>query len=410
MFDLGGRTVVPGLIDNHSHRLCNAFWNDGPEGLVRAAKEAAEEGYTTVHELYGDPGFVDAVAALVPENRLAVRINCYVPYNTNAGQDLTDWKHFPYTEKKDTLLRVVGIKVFADGGSVGWPALTTLYPVGEAAGTHGNLFKTEDQMDSAVAEILRAGYPIAMHVMGDSAVVVGLNAFSRAFAGHGNALRSRMEHLRIMRADLVDQMAALGVVASIQYTWANPRSSSFEQTFVPEVLEWAYPWRRMADRRVIIAGGNDYPYGKPSHAMQCISYLATRKVQRADVLPDWLDGDQLTVEEGLRGMTVTNAWVVFEEDVKGTVSPGKLADLTVLSADPLSADPFDVRYINVEMTMMDGIIRHNQIGILHTAVHDAGTFRMGVDDRGLWGPVRSFEGLIYKGAEHLRWGLLARFV
>jgi predicted amidohydrolase YtcJ len=405
MIDLGGRAVVPGLIDNHSHRLCNAFWNDGPEGLVRAAKEAAEEGYTTVHELYGDPGFVDAVAALVPENRLAVRINCYVPYNTNAGEDLTDWKHFPYTEKKDTLLRVVGIKVFADGGSVGWPALTTLYPNGEAAGTHGNLFKTQDEMDLAVAEILRAGYPIAMHAIGDSAIGVGLHAYSNAFAGQGNALRSRIEHLHVMRADLVDQMAALGVVAAIQYTFANTRSS-WGQRVEPAVLEWFYPWRRMADRGIIIAGGNDYPYGKPSHAMQCISYLATRKVQRADVLPDWLDGDQLTVEEGLRGMTVTNAWVVFEEDVKATVSPGKLADLTVLSADPLSVDPFDVRYINVEMTMMDGIIRHNQIGILHTAVHDAGTFRMGVDDRGLWGPLRSLEGLVYRGAEHLRWGSL----
>ena len=73
----------------------------------------------------------------------------------------------------------------------------------------------------------------------------------------------------------------------------------------------------MADRGIPIAGGNDYPYCSRSQAMQTISLLATRKVYESDVVPDWMQGDELTVEEGIRGMTVTNAWVVFEENVKG---------------------------------------------------------------------------------------------
>ena len=105
-------------------------------------------------------------------------------------------------------------------------------------------------------------------------------------------------------------------------------------------------------------------------------------------LPVWLDGDQLTVEEGLRGMTINNAWICFEENLKGTITPGKLADLTVLSQDPLALDAFDVRDITIEMTMVDGVIRHNQIGITRTAIHDAGTFSIAIGDQGFWGEER----------------------
>ena len=72
-------------------------------------------------------------------------------------------------------------------------------------------------MNAVVTEVLDAGYPITMHAIGDSAIGVGLNAFENAFAGNGNQLRCRMEHLRVMREDLADQMVALGIAASIQY-------------------------------------------------------------------------------------------------------------------------------------------------------------------------------------------------
>lgn len=405
--DLQGRTVVPGLIEAHSHRLLGGFWSDGPEGLVRATQTMAANGYTTVHELFGDLGLIETAQSLAQEGRLAVRINVYVPYNSNCGEDWDTWTTYPYTVKKDTILRVAGVKIFADGGSCGYPALTTLYQAGSAEGTYGDLFKTQEEMNATVEEVLNAGYPIAMHALGDWGVEVGLNAFENAFSGGGNTLRSRMEHLRVMREDLADQMAALGIGASIQYSWArNQQASRFETIFEPQVLDWLFPWRRIVDRGIPIIGGNDPPYAARTQAMQTISYLATRKDHSYDVLPAWMDGDQLTVEEGLKAMTVNNAWFAFEEDVKGTITSGKLADLTVLSDDPFSMDPFDVRYITVEMTIMDGVIRHNQMGISHTAIHDAGSFSMGIDDRGLWGPFRSQMGLIYDELEYLWRGYL----
>jgi hypothetical protein len=394
--------VLPGLIDNHSHRLANAYWNGGLENLKRATEDMAADGYTTVHELYGDGGFIEAARHLAESNELAIRINFYIPYTTAGGELVDSWQTYSYTEKKDTTLRVVGAKIFADGGSVGAAALTTLYQGGSAQGTHGDIFMSQTEMNVAVNNVLTAGYPLAMHVLGDSGVVIGLNAFEDAFDGKGNELRSRMEHCRVMREDLVDQMADLGVVASIQYTWANSGSAyRWETLFLPIVLDWVYPWRRMFDEGIPIAGGNDYPYCSHTQAMQTISYLATRKSQEMDVLPNWMQGDELTVEEGIRGMTVTNAWVVFEDSVKGTIIPGKLADLTILSDDPLTTDPYEVRNITIEMTIMDGIIRHNQMGIQHIAVHDGGTFKMGIDDRGLWGQARIQSGLIYQSRDHL---------
>jgi predicted amidohydrolase YtcJ len=405
IYDLEQRTMFPGLIDNHSHRLQGALWDKGPDGLAQATRDMAADGYTTVHELYGDAGTIECAQSLAGNNELAVRINCYIPYNTNGGEMVDDWQTYPYTVETDTTVRVVGAKIFADGGSVGAAALTTLYQSGSAEGTYGDIFMTQEQMNTAVFEVLSAGYPVAMHVLGDSGVVVGLDAFEHAFGGGGNVLRSRMEHLRVMQEGLVDQMADLGIVASIQYTWANATSApTFENMFLPEVLGWVYPWQRMADQGITIAGGNDYPYCSRSQAMQTISMLATRKTYESDVVPDWMQGDALTVAEGIRAMTVTNAWLVFEENDKGTITPGKLADLTILSDDPLSMDPFNVRDITIEMTVMDGEIRHNQIGISHTAVHDAGTFDMGIDDRGLWGQTRAPTGLTYNGFDHLYHG------
>ena len=403
VIDLEGRTVVPGLIDDHGHRLRLALQDGGLDEVVRATEELAAEGWTTVHELYAAPDIVDALGTLAAENRLAVRVDCYVPYNTAGGEDIPDWNIYPYTEKKDTVLRIVGIKVFADGGSVGAGAVTVPYLNG---GSYGDLWKTQEQMDSTVAEILRAGYPIAMHAIGDSGISVGLSAYEHAFGGQGNVLRCRMEHLSVMREDLADKLPALGVVASIQFTWGSIAVTNYDQIYQPQVLEWCFPWRRLADRGAVITVGTDFPYTYRTQAMQCLSFLATRKMQQADILPGWLEGRQLTVGEGLRAMTVTNAWVTFEEDVKGTITPGKLADLTVLSEDPLSVDPFDVRSITIEMTIMDGVIRHDQRGVHHTAVHDAGTFRMGIDDTGRWGIVKAGVGLDYAGADNLYAGSL----
>lgn len=206
-------------------------------------------------------------------------------------------------------------------------------------GLYGDLLKTPDEINTIVATVLDAGYPIAMHAIGDSAIGVGLNAFENAFAGEGNRLRSRMEHLRVMREDLADQMADLGIAASIQYTWAQARRApKWEAVYQPSVLEWCYPWRRMADRGIPIVGGNDFVNTFRVHSMQTISYLATRKVERTDTLAGWMNGDQLTVEEGLRSMTLTNAWVVFEEDVKGTITPGKLAGDHQIGFEPKNLD------------------------------------------------------------------------
>jgi hypothetical protein len=393
------------LIEAHDHGLHNGYQENGVEGLKRATERMAAMGYTTVHQLFCWEDFVEAAKELAENDELAVRMNFYVPYNTNCNTEGVPLGNLPYTEEKDTTVRVVGVKIFADGGTCGLSsAVSQPYQFGDTS-FYGDLFKTEAEMNTLVKSVIDAGYPIAMHAIGDSAIGVGLNAFEYAFEGKGNELRCRMEHLRVMREDLADKMASLGIAASIQYTWALARRAPFWQTiYHPSIWEWVYPWRKMADRGIPIIGGNDFPYAQRLQSMQTLSYMATRKSARSDTLAAWMDGEQLTVREGLEAMTKNNAWVVFEEEVKGSIIAGKLADLTVLSDDPLTVDPYDVRNIKVEMTIMDGKIRHDRLDKTESAVHDAGTFKMNIDDRGLWGPERSQVGLLVDGNEQLHQG------
>lgn len=226
LIDLEGRTVVPGLIEGHSHGLKVAYQNDGRDGLKRAAQNMAADGYTTVHELgyraHDPEGFLEAAAELGERGELAVRMNVYLTFNGACGEEIPNsWNGYPYTARVDTMLRIVGVKAFGDGGSCNHACLSTPWQAGSAAGTFGDCYFSQAEWDSIFVMILDAGYPIAMHALGDSAVAIGLNAFEQAFAGRGNTLRCRMEHLRAMRADLIDKMATLGIGGSIQYTWAR---------------------------------------------------------------------------------------------------------------------------------------------------------------------------------------------
>lgn len=359
--DLNGRTVVPGLIEAHGHLLQRAFVESGIEGLREAAEGMVRNGYTTVHEM-NRAGFIEHVVDLAESGDLPIRVNFYQNFMDACGTEIEGrWNSLPYTERVDTLVRIIGVKMFGDGGACNRGCNTTPYQEHWTDYGYGTCYLSQAVWDSLVTMVLSAGYPVAMHAIGDSAIGIALNAFEKAFGKNGNTLRSRMEHLRVMRDDLIEKMAELGIAASIQYTWAGSYNLHWELVYEPHVLEWIYPWRRMADKGIPIVGGNDPPFVidmKFAHSMQSISVLATRKLGPDHVVPDWLANDMLTVEEGLRAMTVTNAWVVFEEDEKGTITPGKLADLTVLSGIPLEVDPFDVRYIEVEMVIVDGKIRY----------------------------------------------------
>ena len=364
LLDLRGLTVLPGLIDMHSHRMYDQGWhNGGLDSVLARVQEAAQEGYTTVCEMFTDLGYLNGLSQLAEAELLQARINVCLPFNTNCNDTWNIWNLYPYTQKKDTLMRVIGVKIFADGGTCNTcGCLTIPYVGGRCRETCGHLFRSQAEMDSIVDTILAAGYPIAMHAIGDSAIGVGLHAFQQALGGGGNSLRSRLEHLNVMRQDLADQMAQLGIGASIQFSWTNPLwLAQYDSVYPPELKDWLFAWRRLADRGIPVLGSNDIPYAVTTHPLKSISYLATRRERPTDTIPDWAVGDELTVLEGLKAMTLTNAWFAFEEEVKGSLTPGKLADLIVVLENPLAVDPFDVRYLNVVLTIMDGVVRHNRL-------------------------------------------------
>ncbi|MBA2632114.1 MAG: amidohydrolase family protein [Chloroflexi bacterium] len=208
---------------------------------------------------------------------------------------------------------------------------------------------------------------MATHTCGDAAHDLVLNAYEAALAGADNAdHRHRIEHVLVVRDDQVQRMRDLKILASFQLTFMNSDWAAEEEaTLGPERLGWVGRWRDLLEAGVPAVGSTDFPWairdelnGQGGPAMKALWFGATRIGQEAGPPPPWLADQVISVEQGLDLITRAGAYATFEEDRKGTVTPGKLADLVVLSEDPRSVAADDLPGVSVLMTMVGGRVEY----------------------------------------------------
>ena len=213
------------------------------------------------------------------------------------------------------------------------------------------------------------GWQLATHTLGDATHDFVLDAYEAALAGADNDLhRHRIEHAFVIRDDQVARMRDLAVIASIQLTLMSADwATDWEAALGPERLAWAGRWRDLLEAGVPMVGGTDYPavIGQESagrsSAMRALWDGATRTGVEAGVAPDWMTDQALTVEQGLDLLTRAGAYATFEEDRKGTITVGKLADLVILSDDPRPVPIADLPAVKVVMTMIGGRVEYGSL-------------------------------------------------
>ncbi|MCH8298572.1 MAG: amidohydrolase [Chloroflexi bacterium] len=249
----------------------------------------------------------------------------------------------------DDRLRIGGIKMVADGAI----ATRTAYlsqPYEGSQCDHGILAMEQDEIEEQVMAMHRAGFQVCIHANGDVTIDMVLTAYEKAQKAHPRAnARHRIEHCTLVNPDLLGRMKALGCIATpfCTYVYHHGEKMHF---YGEQRLEWMFAQRSFIDSGVVSTGATDYPPG-PFEPLLGIQSCVTRTDSTGK---EWGVSQRVSVEEALRLYTVNGAYASFEEDIKGSIETGKLADLVVLGSDPTQVDPFEIKDIQVERTIVGG--------------------------------------------------------
>ena len=249
----------------------------------------------------------------------------------------------------DDRLRIGGIKMVADGAIASRTAYLSEPYVGSCC-DHGILTMTGDEIAGHVMEMHAAGFQVCIHANGDSTIDLVLKAYEQAQAAHPRSdPRHRIEHCTLVNPDLLTRMNRLGAVATPFCTYVYYHGEKM-QFYGAERLQWMFAQRSFMDYGVVATGATDYPPG-PFEPLMGIQSCVTRTDSEGR---EWGLNQRISVEDALRIYTRNGAYASFEEHQKGSIMPGKLADLVVLGADPTAIDPFAIKDIPVERTIVGG--------------------------------------------------------
>ena len=352
VIDLQGRTLLPGFVDAHTHILNDA--RSQGMSLDEAQARAFRNGITTLGDLFVDRSFLREIRRFEEEGRLRVRTGLYLVYNDPCGEVFGDWyKDNPPTRTPGEMLRINGVKIFTDGGSCGRPALS--FEI-EKGGGRGDLWMSQGQLNQVVLEAQSAGYQVAIHAIGDRAVEQAQNAIAFALDGQPNEYRHRMEHVSVLTPGMVRRFGELGIIAVIPGIY--PSCTPFGPPLPKEYGSWEWPWKelRAANPEMKIAWHSDFPFWSTSPILHLYGFVTRKDIYfQYDCSPQaWLRDDTLSVEQALSIMTIDSAYALFREDEVGSLEAGKYADLIVLSQNPLTIEPEELKSIQILGTLVNG--------------------------------------------------------
>jgi predicted amidohydrolase YtcJ len=254
-------------------------------------------------------------------------------------------------DEGDAWLRVAGIKLGVDGGfEGGWMREPYAEPWGEGGAYRGLNTMSAERFTSAVRDLNRLGWRVATHAVGDAAIDEVLAGYEAANADKPIAARRwTIEHAFIARPEHFPRMRTLGLGISAQHHLylAGPILSKY---WGPERGQLTTPMRAFLDAGLATSAGTDSPV-VPYSPLGVIAHFVTRRTLSGATM----GADQaISREQALRAITIGNAWLTFEENVKGSIEPGKHADLVVLSGDIMTCPADQIDQLTVLMTMVGG--------------------------------------------------------
>ena len=321
--------------------------------LKRRLDEAASYGLTSVQNASAlDLPVFERVLA---EGGLKVRVYSALAFAKDPpAEELARYRALR-EKHRGPLLKLGAVKGLVDGVvESGTAAMLEPYVV---TGGTGIPNWTEEDLNRTAALYDKEGFQIFLHAIGDRAIRMALDAYAHAMRVNGTrGRRHRVEHIEVpLPADL-PRFKTLGVIASTQALFANPDKNTLEvyaKNLGEKRAARAMPFRSLDAAGAVQAFGSDYPVFS-MRALAGMYAAVTRTTPEGTPAGGWQPQERLTAEAALRHFTVDAAYASFDEDVKGTLAAGKLADFVVLSEDILAEPAERLLKVKVLLTVMDG--------------------------------------------------------
>ena len=311
--------------------------------LRPALKVAASRGVTAIHDKDGWLGAQRQFQRLAADNALTLRVWQSLPADALDGLEAIGLA----SGLGDGHLRIGYLKLFMDG-TLGSQTARLL----DGSGVE---ITSRAELADSVRRAARAGWPVAVHAIGDLANREALDAFEETAADwQPLGLRPRIEHAQLLAPEDVPRFAALGVAASVQFSHA-PSDRDLADRLWSGMTDRAYAYRSLWAAGALVANGSDAPVEE----LDPLAGVRAAVLRTLDERPAWHAEQALGVEQALQATCVNPAWLEGSERRRGKLLPGYLADLVVLDRDPLSAPPEELADASVVATMLGGRWVHN---------------------------------------------------
>ncbi|MET7028223.1 amidohydrolase [Sediminicola luteus] len=316
------------------------------QALKDAERISISYGLTTVNDAGLDRSTIELIDSLQQAGDLSIRVYAMVS-NTPENLDYYLNKGIVKTDK----LNVRSIKVYGDG-ALGSRGAALKEPYSDKPGHFGAMVTSVADIQNLVDRIVATDYQMNTHAIGDSANVVVLKAYAEALKGKGDR-RWKIEHAQVIAPEDFDYFE-LGIIPSIQPTHATSDMYWAADRLGKERVKGAYAFKELLKRAGKVALGTDFPVEQVS---PFLTFYAAVARMDTDNYPEggFQMEDALSRREALKGMTIWAAYSNFEENEKGSIEVGKMADFVILNDDIMTVRKNSIPNLTAEQVFIDGI-------------------------------------------------------
>ena len=325
--------------------------------MERALEHAASLGVTSVQHMNPDSADIAIYSELLDEGKLTTRIYA-APLITQVDDQVKIGIRRAFG---GPYLRIGAVKAYADG-SLGSATAYFFEPFSDLPGNHGLLSDEMQPISLMRDRMMRAdaaGLQLCAHAIGDAGISAILDIYGEIEKAHGSRDRRwRIEHAQHMAAKDFDRFAQLHVIASVQPYHAIDDGRWAERRMGHDRSSRTYAFRTFLDHGVRLALGTDWNVA-PLNPMLTLYAATTRATLDGKNPKGWFPEQKLTIKEAIEAYTMGSAYAEFQENEKGSITAGKLADMVLLSDDVLSIDPVKIRDVTVLKTWVGGKLTYD---------------------------------------------------